>query len=81
MTVASVGCLVKLPPEPTNQELLLGVLKVQQVLKETNLSCSLKLNTKKLLVVLECLNDRAFNSADCLCSFVIIPLARSVVEC
>ena len=39
-----------------------------------------KFNTKKLVVVLECLKDRAFDSADCLRSFVIIPLARSVVE-
>ena len=40
-----------------------------------------KLKTKKLLVVLECLKDRAFDSADCLCLFVIMRLARSVVEC
>ena len=40
-----------------------------------------KLNTKKLLVVLECLKDHAFDSADCLRSFVIMPLVRSVVEC
>ena len=40
-----------------------------------------KLNTKKLLVVLECLKDHAFDSADCLRSFIIMPLARSVVEC
>ena len=39
-----------------------------------------KLNTKKLLVVLECLKNRAFDSADCLCSFIIMPRARSVVE-
>ena len=40
-----------------------------------------KLNTKKLLVVLECLKDRTCESADCLCSFVIMLLARSDVEC
>ena len=40
-----------------------------------------KLNTRKLLVVLECLKDGAFDSTDCLHSFVIMPLARSVVEC
>ena len=48
-------------------------------------SCDLhvgnKLNTEELLVVLECLKDRAFDSTDCLSSFVIMPLARSVVEC
>ena len=35
---------------------------------------------KKLLVVLECLIDFAFDIADCLRSFVIMPLPRSVVE-
>ena len=40
-----------------------------------------KLNTKKLLVVLEWLKDHAFDSADCLRSFITMPLARSVVEC
>ena len=35
--------------------------------------------TKKLLVALECLKDRAFDSADCLRSFVIMPHASSVV--
>ena len=39
-----------------------------------------KLNTKKQLVLLECLKD-AFDGADCSRSFVIMPLARSVVEC
>ena len=39
------------------------------------------LNTKKLHVVLECLRDRIFDSVDCLRSFVIMPLTRSVVEC
>ena len=33
-----------------------------------------KLNAKKLLIVLECLKDRAFDSADCLRSLVIMPL-------
>ena len=33
-----------------------------------------------LLVVLECLKDRAFDSADCLRSFVIMPLAIGVWE-
>ena len=36
-------------------------------------------NKKKLLVVLECLKDRAFDSTDCLSSFVIMLLARSIV--
>ena len=36
---------------------------------------------RELLVVLECLKDCAFDSADCLCSFAIMPLARAVVEC
>ena len=42
-------------------------------MKETSFTCSLvnKLNTKKLLVILECLKDRAFDRADCLRSFVI----------
>ena len=40
-----------------------------------------KLNTKKLFVVLECFKDHTFDSADCLCSFGIMPLAKSVVEC
>ena len=40
-----------------------------------------KLNTKKVLVVLECLKDRAFVIADCLRSLIIMPLVRSVVEC
>ena len=31
--------------------------------------------------VLECLKDRAFDSTDCLYSFVIMLLPRSVVEC
>ena len=39
-----------------------------------------KLNTKKLLVVLECLKDRAFDSTDCLRSLVIMPLARPVAQ-
>ena len=38
-----------------------------------------KLNIKKLFLVLECLKDCAFASADCLPSFNIMPLARSVV--
>ena len=38
------------------------------------------LNTKKLLVVLECVKDHAFDSTDCLRSCVIMPLTRSVVE-
>ena len=51
--------------------------------KETSFTYSLVINgmLKKLLVVLECLKDRAFDSADYLCSFVIMPLMRSVVEC
>ena len=51
--------------------------------KETSFTWPLvkKLDTKKLLVVLECLKDRAFHSTDCLRSFVITPLTRSVVEC
>ena len=28
-----------------------------------------------------CFNLHVVNSADCLCSFVIIPLVRAVVEC
>ena len=40
-----------------------------------------KLNTKELLVVLECLKGDAFDSTDWLRVFVIMPLARSVVEC
>ena len=40
-----------------------------------------KLNTKKLVVVLECLKNRAFHSADCLRSFIIMPFTKSVVEC
>ena len=40
-----------------------------------------KLKTKKLLVVLECLKDPAFDSTDCLCLFIIMPLTRSVGEC
>ena len=40
-----------------------------------------KLNTKKVLVVLECLKDRAFVIADCLRSLIIMPLVRSLVEC
>ena len=39
-----------------------------------------KLTSKKLLLVLECLKDRAFDSADCLSSCIIMPLAKSVVE-
>ena len=35
-----------------------------------------KLNTKKLFVVLECLNDRAFDSADCLRSFIMNQMIR-----
>ena len=38
-----------------------------------------KLNTKKLFVVLECFKDRAFDSADCFCLFVI-PLAHKLFE-
>ena len=47
--------------------------------KETSFACSLvtKLNTKKLLVVLECLKDRAFDSTDCLRLFVIMTLKVS----
>ena len=40
-----------------------------------------KLNTKKILVVLECFKDHAFDSAGCLRSFIIMPLVSSVVEC
>ena len=50
--------------------------------KETSFTCSLV--TKKLFVVLECVKDcasGALDSTDCLCLFVIMPLARSVVEC
>ena len=36
---------------------------------------------EKLLVVSEFFKDRTFGSTDCLHSFVIMPLARSVVEC
>ena len=45
--------------------------------KEASFTCSLVINE----IVLECLKERAFDSADCLRSFVSIPLARSVVEC
>ena len=38
-------------------------------------------HVKERLVLLECLKDHAFDSTDCLRSFIIIPLARSVVEC
>ena len=40
-----------------------------------------RFNTKNLLVVLEYLTDHAFDRADCLRSFVIMPLARSIAEC
>ena len=33
-----------------------------------------------MLVVLECLKDCVFDSADCLRSFVIMPFVRSVVH-
>ena len=51
--------------------------------KQTSFTCSLVINLipKNLLVVLECLKDRAFDSTYCLPSFVIMPLTRSVVEC
>ena len=51
--------------------------------KQTSFTCSLVINLiqEKLPVVLECLKDRTVDSADCLRSFVIMPLMRSVVEC
>ena len=51
--------------------------------EETSFTYSLGINsyTKKLLVVLECLKDCAFDSTDCLRSFVIMPLSRSVGQC
>ena len=64
-----------------------SLVKVQQVLKRVKSTClfyllvSDKLNTKNQLVVLKCLTDRAFNSTDCLHSFVIMSLLRLVVEC
>ena len=48
--------------------------------KETSFTCSLVMNTKKLLVVLKCLKDRTFDSTDSLRLFDIMPLTRSVVE-
>ena len=56
------------------------LLKVQQVLKcmkstplmWKRLVLPGKVNTQRLLVVLECLKDRALDSADCLHSFVFL---------
>ena len=52
-----------------------GTLCVSFTCDSLVFTCSL------LLVVLQCLKDRAFDSADCLHSFLIMPPARSVVEC
>ena len=65
------------------------LLKVQQILKcvkstpvvKFYLFVDDKLYTKKLLVVLECLKDRAFDRADCLRLFFAMPVVRSVVVC
>ena len=57
-------------------------VKVQLVLKYYfYLLVGDKLNLKNLLVVLESLKDRAFDSRYRLRSFVSMSLARSVVEC
>ena len=41
--------------------------------KETSFTCSLVINwIQKLLIVLECVKDHGFDSAGCLCSFIMV---------